>query len=333
MDFSISGRAPLHEPEPVKKESKVNREQLFTEVSRDLNDLASTLDQLIRKSKDPKFDSKISPTFESKDVAVFLGVLAEDIKTLAKSGSDPRLEEIRQKWQSISDELYSSFIVPLTDVERPLMGKPIALSEAGKAHAEGDVRKGLENEELNRKYMLVPIKGDGDCLFRAIVGDLAKNIQDIDPELRVKFIEQMRASCETHFPEHSILVEFDTFAENLLKHPDQPTDKQVAFLRKLVCLYHQHYGSDAFKAEACLIKGDVDTYIQDMGPKGKKMYGGADEIHAVSELFRLGITVVDIAGSGQKESLEQHLFAPEHAISHIAVAYRPGHYDRLEKRV
>ena len=221
----------------------------------------------------------------------------------------------------------------LVEVEVPLLSDPITPHEiANDFPPSHSVHRGLV--QLDPFCDIVRVKGDGDCLFRAVgagllvtsgprdVLHLRQKITalPIPPEERARYLQVLDRVARCRSPQDVM---------ELLREP-LIDSCWVMFLRKLaVYQMTERVKSDpafrpALSAQLVHIgfQGTVENYLQVMGDHTRHEWGGEPEIEALRGALGIPIEIHDIRAI---EKGQEHLARMD--FQQVQIVFRPGHYD------
>ena len=262
---------------------------------------------------------------------------SHDIKAVQKLSIE--LERMAAHVQKVTGSFLGIQYVPdlskvkeelFEDVTVPLCSGPMKPSDL--AADLPPVRAGLT--QLDAVADMVRIKGDGDCLFRAIgtgvsmrflghASQLTQCIQayrdSMSPTEAVGVGKFMKAFEACHNLEDVV---------RLMQEP-QFSNAWTSFLRHLAVLRMQEKAAaapDEFEAvltaESPSYTGRIPDYFRDMVMARPPMWGGQLESVALSEVFHVPVQVMDVAQIGRTQRRVDPL-----STDAVYLAYHPGHYN------
>ena len=263
----------------------------------------------------------------------FIGIFSKDVQALvAQNGNIAEVEPLRKRIVAIAmkmakDPVPSSRGTATTQSKkidqdnRPFVESPSDLQRLADSYVPGPVRDGLI--KLNPQLQMRAIRGDGHCLFRAIltafvvkwvdmnqeakkekVDHLSEQLLPYDPALDKKFQEFKRILYRLTLKKYS--------TEDVLNN-EEISNKMIALLRQASCHYNKT------KAES--------KYLSDMADMQRAVYGTSLEIEALSALLGIDIVIHDVKAAGEGKSNYSYTIGSHHNTDSIHLLHRPGHYD------
>jgi Peptidase C65 Otubain len=235
----------------------------------------------------------------------------------------------------------------MKDVVVPLIGSTTSLKTLAEVYDNGsNTKKGLE--QLDAEYQYYPIKGDGHCMYRSAVAGALSGLAALPVDRRVTFMNSLQSTVQTlgrNSPE--LANGYNTFAsavDRLTSHEHPATLEEimihsqisndlVKFTRTLACSWNKLYGNEVFENEAIVYAGSKDLYLADQVDMQKADLGGNPEIVALSNVFKIGFTVLNAPVIGRGDlSAGRMDFSVADKFYDILMLYRPGHYDLAVKK-
>jgi len=228
-----------------------------------------------------------------------------------------------------------------TIVKPPLMGDVIELTKRAETYSAGHVKMGLIR--LNNLLVMRQIRGDGHCLFRSVLATILEKLLALPNSVKDAKLKKLQRTCET-FKKASLDESFAFFKTtvdqaaashrsfNDIVCDEVTSDKLVAFLREIVCEHNRHVKNDVLDSFVAVTGKSKDEYLEEMMSMTKAAYGDQPEVFALSALFDLNISIVDVAAYGKNTDPDKkdQAFCKIHAhegMIELFLLYRPNHYD------
>ncbi len=267
-------------------------------------------------------------TLTMEDYSSFFAVFHSDFEAIAAAKQSGALHVSDHEWQ-VLQTVYSETLQlinavaekHLVDVQVPLVAAapvtPAAFAQTKGFPSNSHVKANIES--LEGHCTILPVKGDGHCLFRAVAASIASSenalanfketIKDIaQEEMPFPLTREERAACEK------------LSLRSLQKQPD--SDLVVSALRKLTCYYNSTDIDFVYNVE----DDARDVYFERIIDMEAPEYGDEIELKALANLFHVQIGVID--STTRQTSRKTY---PELAENNpqIHLLYIPGHYDAL----
>lgn len=283
------GVAPK-EPKPISAEDEL----------RDLGMNLALFQQSVKEGKLNSADIDSLSKFFDTDLET-----VRDLKEIkASSYAIKQIDEFKAALKEVT----TSFIdlEPQSLEDRIHSKKPVLNRDAGNAaavDARNELRQGATN--LNAKYDICPIKGDGHCLFRSIAAGLMYNLSSLSAEERKLY--WVALSEKIPDGKEDLLDLFEKFRRMV---NDAITNKSttafnvepdasipVEFLRKMACEFMRN-NPDMMDF---IVEGERPGYLYKMATT--PAWGGQPEIAALANMLGIRIRTVNLqlAGRGVDE--------------------------------
>ncbi|MDB6081588.1 MAG: Ubiquitin thioesterase [Chlamydiia bacterium] len=292
------------------------------EIQNNLGKLQKTIQQQIA---DPK-----SSTLTEEDLKAFFDIIGKDIAVLEKRDkSSPKIEQLQNKLIELKDIVESAR-------ESPFVGEKISLVERAKGYtAESAVAKGLQ--ALDSKYQMLPIKGDGHCLFRSVSVGLISILVKKSDEERAKYFKDLQAT----FTDSSLQEKLTAFQKFIEESPSKKDSKlipflnsakaniPVDFLRSLACDYNRKNASKEVLNVMAQANGlsSGEEYLKSMSDPSQAKYGDELEIQALAAALGIKVRVENVAVAGRGGRATTQYSPLSSTNDEVVLLFRSQHYD------
>jgi ubiquitin thioesterase protein OTUB1 len=234
---------------------------------------------------------------------------------------------------------------------QPLTSEPRHISDLVPQYKESanNFLAGIEDLEKNYSQIRI-VRGDGNCYYRAFLYNLAEHMFQNKQEGQ-RILEYVKKDSwdkvlKTGYDEMTIETFYDTLVDLLERLTTGATDAAA---------FHKEMNEESATSDYCTwylrvvtathLKQDPDRFLpfidgqqpgldiqqfcqREVEPMGKECQHV--QVLALAEAFGVHVKIEYLDGHDLVNGkLVQHTFGPDTAVTHLALLYRPGHYDIL----
>lgn len=266
-------------------------------------------------------------TLTMEDYSSFFAVFHSDFEAIAAAKQSGALYVSDHQWQ-VLQTVYNETLQlinavaekHLVDIHVPLVAAPVTpyvFAQTKGFLPNSHVKANIES--LEGIYTILPVKGDGHCLFRSVAASIASSENAL-----ANFKKIIRDLGQEEMPYPLTREETDACKNlsisSLQKQPD--SDLIVSTLRKLTC----YYNSTDIDFVNNIEDDDRAVYFERIIDMRIPEYGDEIELKALANLFHMQIGVID--STTKQTSRKKYPELAENDLK-IHLLYIPGHYEAL----
>jgi ubiquitin thioesterase protein OTUB1 len=233
---------------------------------------------------------------------------------------------------------------------QPLTSDPRNISDLTAQYktAANNFLAGIEDLEKNYAQIRI-VRGDGNCYYRAFLYNLAEhmfqNKQEGERILECVKKDSWERVLKAGYDEMTIETFYDMLVDLLERlttgatdaaafhkemNEESATSDYCTWYLRVVTATHLKLDPDRFLPFIDQQPGlDIQQFCQrEVEPMGKECQHV--QVLALAEAFGVHVKIEYLDGHDLVNGkLVQHTFGPDTAVTHLALLYRPGHYDIL----
>jgi ubiquitin thioesterase protein OTUB1 len=252
----------------------------------------------------------------------------------------------------IQAELHRQTEARMKEIETEIKNQPLTSSPRPISDLAPQYEKAANNflagiEDLEKNYSQIRIvRGDGNCYYRAFLYNLAEkmfqNKQEGERILECVKKDSWERVLKAGYEEMAIETFYDTLVDLLERLTTGATDAAA---------FHTEMNEESATSDYCTwylrvltathLKQDPGRFLpfidqpgldiqqfcqREVEPMGKDCQ--QVQVIALAEAFGVQVRIEYLDGHDLVNGkLVQHTFGPDTAVTHLALLYRPGHYD------
>ena len=216
--------------------------------------------------------------------------------------------------------------------------EPFSLVYFSDSFLKEDGGKSQATNALLARYDIIQVKGDGHCLFRAILTQLGRG----SPEQKAAIADRFQG-LRKEFKTDQVLVgewshEIDAKLDSMTDYfsgssfPLEPEDRRVEELRILACYWNLTHCPETFESELLAEEKSIDLYFGDMVNMEKGEYGGDPELLALAKALQVEIVVIKEELQKGAKIIELRREPLNQALLEIPLFLRSLHYNCLVEK-